>query len=258
LLKDRGDRKAADTVRELALDVKQTPKVRAQAVVTWTALATPKLETLLDWATGTDTAIATEAMRSLTKTKLTAQQLEQLEKVFPNNTNRTALVKRIANQPLYTDRPPTKNIDAWLKRLDGSADAESGRRIFEHSLVTSCSKCLRLDGRGADVGPDLSLIGRTDRRWILESILQPSTSVAPHFQAWRIETKNGKTQTGLLVHTNLDESTYVDPLGNRFKVLANDVEELVALRESIMPEDLVNSLTDQELRDLLAYLQSRK
>ena len=32
---------------------------------------------------------------------------------------------------------------------------------------------------GQDVGPDLSNIGRTDRRHLLESILQPSNNVAP-------------------------------------------------------------------------------
>ena len=63
---------------------------------------------------------------------------------------------------------------------------------------------------------------------------------------------------GLLVHTYLDESYYVDAKGVRFKVEAKDVLEVTAAKESIMPNGLVDTLTDQEIRDLVAYLASRK
>ncbi len=158
----------------------------------------------------------------------------------------------------FKDRPAAKDIDAWLKRLEGNADADAGARVFFHPKVGTCSKCHRIDGRGADVGPDLSGIGRTDRRHILESILLPSNTVAPHYQGWHIETSNGKTRTGMLLHTQLDEYTYLDPQGNRFMVKTNDVVELRSVANSIMPDGLVDRLTDQEIRDLLAYLQARK
>jgi hypothetical protein len=60
------------------------------------------------------------------------------------------------------------------------------------------------------------------------------------------------------VHTHLDESHYVDPKGDRFKVLATDVAEVSAAKGSIMPDGLLDGLTDQEIRDLVAYLASRK
>lgn len=258
LLKDRGDPKALPVVQQIARDEKQSLALRAQAIVAWAGLGTPETTVLLDWATQADVVISTEAMRALAKAKLTAEQTERLQKVFPNNANRATMVKRTLGKPLYTDRPALNDIDGWLKRLEGPADIESGRRIFEHASVTTCAKCHRVDGRGADIGPDLSLIGRTERRWLLESILQPSNSVAPHFQAWRVETKDGKVRTGLLARTNLDETEYIDPTGSRFKVLAGDLESVTAAKESIMPTALVDGLTDQELRNLLAYLQSRR
>ncbi len=60
------------------------------------------------------------------------------------------------------------------------------------------------------MGPDLSTIGRSERRHIVESIVQPSALVAPHYQAWVIETHDGHVKTGMLLRTNLDEYTYLD------------------------------------------------
>ena len=155
-------------------------------------------------------------------------------------------------------RPAATETEAWLKRLEGEFDLDAGRRIFENTRLTNCSACHKVDGRGADVGPDLSLIGRTDRKWIVESILQPSAVVAPNFQTWKVETLDGKVFTGLLVGTYLDESVYVNEKGVRVKVLATDLAEITPLKTSIMPDGLVDKLTDQEIRDLLAYLAWRK
>ena len=62
----------------------------------------------------------------------------------------------------------------------------------------------------------------------------------------------------LLVRTHLDESVYVDAKGDRFTVLATDVIDTTAVRTSIMPDGLLDTLTDQEIRDLVAFLTSRK
>src|SRR5207249_237799 len=126
--------------------------------------------------------------------------------------------------------------------------------VFFHPKLAACYRCHRVEGRGHEAGPDLSTIGRTPRRNILESILQPSNLVAPHYQTWYVETKDGKNYTGLLIRTYLDEYTYLDPKGNSFKLNTRDIAETRALPTSIMPDGLVDLLTDQELRDLLAYL----
>jgi hypothetical protein len=62
----------------------------------------------------------------------------------------------------------------------------------------------------------------------------------------------------MLMRTYLDEYTYIDEKGEQFKVKTPDITASQPARQSIMPDGLVNQLTDQELRDLLAYLCSRK
>ena len=197
-------------------------------------------------------------MRGLYQVKLSAEQRTRLETTTKDKVDCAELVGRVLGKPFHAKRPVATNIDAWLKRLDGPADAEAGRRVFEHPKITTCAKCHRVDGRGADIGPDLSLIGRTDKRWIVESILQPSAVVAPHYLSWKVDTLDGRSRIGFLIGTYLDESVYVDAKGDRFKVLARDVADTTLAKGSIMPDGLVDTLTDQEIRDLVAYLLSKK
>jgi putative heme-binding domain-containing protein len=167
-------------------------------------------------------------------------------------------VARALGKPFAAGRPAAADTDAWLKRLEGPADADAGRRVFFHPNLAGCFRCHRAEGRGAKLGPDLSTVGRSDRRHIVESILRPSAVVAPHYQTWQLETADGKVHTGMLVRTVLDEYTYLDAQGQLFKVNTRDVVETRPVPQSIMPDGLADRLTDQELRDLVAYLCARR
>ena len=199
-----------------------------------------------------------DAPRPWSGAKLAADQRAALEKAAAIRPEAAPLVKRVLGKPFAAGRPPATDLDAWLKRLDGPADVAAGRRVFFHPKLAGCYKCHRVEGRGADVGPDLSTIGRTERRSIVESILQPSALVAPHYQAWTIETNDGKLRTGLLINTQLVQYTYLDAQGQTFKLSTRDIAETRPATKSIMPDGLADLMTDQELRDLVAYLCSRK
>ena len=256
-LKDRADAKATPAVRALATDGMQPPAVRAQAVLTLSAMGADAA-LFVALATGNVPAVRDEALRALTQVKLTAEQEKLLQTLPKGKDDSDELLKRVLGKPVNAGRPNATDTAAWLKRLEGPADPDAGRRVFESPKLAGCYKCHRVEGRGADIGPDLSLIGRTDRKWIVESILQPSAVVAPHYQAWIVETTDSKTRTGLLVGTHLDKSVYIDDKGNRFEVLAGEVADTRAAKNSIMPDGLLGNLTDQEIRDLVAYLAARK
>lgn len=261
----------------LLLDVLRNPK-ELTALRAYATLGIDAAEAgteLFDMAKAKDSLLRPDALRALIGVRLKASQLDQLRMMVRGiqgfekysddllwSTRRLQYaLAELDNRPyerVSMNRPPHKDIDAWSKRLEGKADAEVGERIFFHPKLAQCAKCHRIDGRGADVGPDLSSIGRVERRAILESILQPSNNVAPHYVAWHLETADGKVKNGMLLHTYLDEYTYLDKNGNRFKVKTGDLAEQRPLTTSIMPDGLIDRLTDQEVRDLLAYLQSRK
>jgi putative heme-binding domain-containing protein len=231
--------------------------VRAQALLGLSGQAAKHLDLLLSLAQNGNAILRAEALRGLKDTPLDRDQRKRLEMTVHRQPEDAALVARVLGKPFVQDRPRPDDLDGWLKRLEGPADSEAGRRVFFHPKLAACSRCHRVDGRGALVGPDLSSIGRTDRRHILESILRPSNVVAPHYQTWQIETADGKVRTGMLIGTNLDEYTYVDAKGDTFKLTTRAIVESRSVPTSIMPDGLPDLLTDQEMRDLLAYLCTR-
>jgi putative heme-binding domain-containing protein len=245
-------------LRQAARDGRLNDTVRAQAIVGLASQAHDMLEELLALAQGSNGVLRAEALRALTQTRLDAAQRAALETVARSQPNAAPLVARVLGRPFATDRPPPADIDAWLRRLEGRADAEVGRRVFFHPRLGGCSRCHRAEGRGQEVGPDLGTAGRNGRRHLVESILQPSALVAPHYQTWQIETTDGKVRAGLLVRTVLDEYTYLGADGEMFRVNTRDVVESRPVPQSLMPDGLADLLTDQELRDLLAYLESQR
>ncbi|MBL9145964.1 MAG: c-type cytochrome [Verrucomicrobiaceae bacterium] len=156
-------------------------------------------------------------------------------------------------------RPEFTDLAAWLKRLDalpGKADTEAGRRIFFHSKVALCAGCHRHGGRGNVVGPDLSLVARQgDREAILRSILEPQREVAPQFYPTQLKLKDGSDFMGILLRSSSTE-VFRDLTGKERTFQKTDIVQRTELKTSLMPPGLVATMTDRELRDLLAFLTS--
>ena len=154
--------------------------------------------------------------------------------------------------------PRPANEEDWRKALAGVGDAAAGERVFFHLRGPRCAVCHRVDGRGGQVGPELSAIARShDRAKLLDSILTPSKEIAPAFTTWIFTLHNGKTHTGVLVSENFDSTlTLADADGKRIVLKRLDIEERQASPKSLMPDDLHRLMTRREFLDLLAYLGS--
>ena len=112
--------------------------------------------------------------------------------------------------------PPVNDLDAWLKKLEGDADAAAGERVFYHPRGPGCYRCHQVDGRGGRAGPDLSRLAKgMDRRRLVQSILQPSLEIAPQFVAWSVARTDGTVFTGVLVGESSEgKLTFADGEGN--------------------------------------------
>lgn len=247
-----------DLLRDLLKNEHLDENLRAQALLGLAEKAPEMVDSLLGLTEGKSDVLADEALRALVHTHLSSSQKDRLAKLATQRFRMKWPVARILDQPVAKDRPAVGNLDSWLARLEGPSDPEAGRRVFFHPRLGACFRCHRVEGRGQDIGPDLSTVGQSERQRILESLLRPSAQVAPQYQTWLIETVDGKVRTGLLVRTYLDESTYQDEKGALFTVNTSSIAETRPLSRSIMPEGLAEMMTDQELRDLLAYLCARR
>lgn len=140
-----------------------------------------------------------------------------------------------------------------------TGNADAGRRTFFHVNSAGCAKCHTVDGRGGKVGPDLTNIARTmDRMKLAQSILEPSREMSPQFVAWTFELKSGKVLTGLILSEESEKLKIGTADGQTHDVTLNEIETRTPQSVSLMPEKLIDQLTVQEFRDLLAFLETLK
>ncbi len=178
---------------------------------------------------------------------------------FANDAQQPALAEEakrsLASGSKYDDTPSLEDVRGWWKLVGMGGDASRGRRVFMRS---QCVNCHAYHGRGSTLGPELSTLhATTPRQRIFESVLMPSREIAPLFATWKILTVDGRVLTGAKLNgggvgTNLK---YLAADGTTFELPLADIENQELSSVSIMPADLMKTLTVEEIRDLLAFLE---
>ncbi|MCH2203256.1 MAG: HEAT repeat domain-containing protein [Fuerstiella sp.] len=143
--------------------------------------------------------------------------------------------------------------------LASDGDVDRGRAIFRNAEKSSCIRCHRLGSEGGRIGPDLTGIGnRFSRVHLIESILEPSRTVAPSYATVIVVLTNGKVMTGIPVSKSDKALVLGDNQGKLHQIASVDIQEIVTQAVSTMPEGLEKKLTRREFVDLLAFLESEK
>ncbi|QDU22349.1 c-type cytochrome [Urbifossiella limnaea] len=147
---------------------------------------------------------------------------------------------------------------ALEKGLAGGRDFEKGRRLFG---AAKCFACHRYDNEGGSYGPDLSgAAGRFNARDLLESIVDPNKEISDQYAAVEIRTADDRVVVGRIVNLNGDvvkvNTNMLDP-NALADVNRNNIESMRPSRLSMMPAGLLDTLKEDEVLDLMAYLLSR-
>jgi putative heme-binding domain-containing protein len=140
-----------------------------------------------------------------------------------------------------------------------AGNTEAGKAVWAKSAASDaqCLKCHSVRGVGGHIGPDLSMIGKkASKENLFESILQPSKAVADQYVAWKVDTADGQSITGLLIQETPDAVTLRDANGKDHVIPAKNIDGKRKSLTSLMPDDLVKGLTEPELVDLVAYLST--
>jgi putative membrane-bound dehydrogenase-like protein len=136
---------------------------------------------------------------------------------------------------------------------------ERGRGVFLNVEKSLCLKCHRVSDQGERVGPDLTGLGsRFSRIYIVESILEPSRTIAPSFGTWLVVLQSGRVLSGVKVAESETGFTLADNQGQKQPVAKAAIEEQKASLVSTMPDGLEKRITQEEFVDLIAYLASLK
>ena len=162
---------------------------------------------------------------------------------------------------------PRTFVKAWtLDEIVPIVEAKiQSKRNFDHGralfAAASCYACHRYNNEGGAVGPDLTGVsGRFGVRDLIESVIVPSKVISDQYGAVSIATTDGKVVTGRIMNLNGDtliiNTNMLDPSA-QVHVNVNKIEETRPSTISMMPEGLLNTLTEEEASDLVAYLLSR-
>jgi putative heme-binding domain-containing protein len=139
---------------------------------------------------------------------------------------------------------------ALLKNISGS-DTANGRAVF----ARICQQCHTLFGEGGKVGPDITGSNRADLDYILETVVDPNAVIPNDYRTSTIQTKDERVITGIITRQD-DNSLSVVTANETLLLSRGDVESIQHSEFSMMPDGLIQSLTDGEVRDLIAYLRS--
>ncbi|MEX2286879.1 MAG: PVC-type heme-binding CxxCH protein [Planctomycetaceae bacterium] len=143
--------------------------------------------------------------------------------------------------------------------LKNNGDVAKGRELFLNAEKSLCAKCHRIGDKGENAGPELTGIGeRFARIHIIESILDPSRSVAAGYESVTVALTSGLVITGVKVAEDQTTLTLGDEKGARHVIPKSDVEQRSTQPRSIMPDGLEKHFTDGEFLDLLTFLLSEK
>jgi len=158
------------------------------------------------------------------------------------------------------DGATTADMQQQIERLSkvlksgGTADPYLGKKLF----AQHCGKCHTLFATGGQIGPDLTAYKRDDLDTMLVNVVNPSAEVREGFETLMAVTDDGRTVIGFLVDRDSQVVVLRGADGQTITIPQNRIEEMHPQRKSLMPEALLKGLTDQQVRNLFAYLRSHQ
>jgi putative heme-binding domain-containing protein len=216
--------------------------------------------------------LRSEALRILARTERGANlilDLEQKQQLPPEMRNLAANMVASVRAPAVQARaakilppPATRNKTQlpparFLAARQGNAAA--GKVVFSLKTGSDCASCHSLDPNKQLVGPNLSAIGsKLGKEALLDSILNPSAGIAHEYVTWILDTRAQGQVVGIVAEDTPQRVVVKTDTGESVRLRPADITARRKSNLSMMPEDLVTKMTEQQLVDLLEYLATLK
>jgi putative heme-binding domain-containing protein len=136
---------------------------------------------------------------------------------------------------------------------NGSGDGTRGKPLF----TATCASCHKLNGEGQTIGPELTGYERDNLDFLLLAIVDPSAAIREEYTNFELETIDGLLLTGFIIERAAQSVTIQDGEQGRTTVPKSKIKRLQASAVSRMPEGLLDTFNEQQIRDLFAYLKAR-
>ena len=148
-----------------------------------------------------------------------------------------------------------RTAEEWAKKVQEQGNALKGERIY-HSATMSCVQCHAIGGAGGKLGPDMSTLGASaPLDYIVESILVPAAKVKEGYHGVSYTLTDGGAVVGVPFEENSTSIRVRMPGGIEMEVAKAKIKSSEVLG-SLMPQGLVEALSEEDKLNLFAFLGS--
>ncbi|MFM2093419.1 MAG: hypothetical protein RIS70_543 [Planctomycetota bacterium] len=142
----------------------------------------------------------------------------------------------------------------YLTTGNGARNGSNTKGV-EVFAKAQCAKCHRIGDRGERIGPDLSNVTRRfTKKELLSSIYYPSHVISDQFAAQVVATTSGRQYVGIVAAGGAGEKVILQSNGEKITIRDSEIAQTSRSNVSSMPEGLLNSLSQEEIADLFAFL----
>jgi putative heme-binding domain-containing protein len=170
-----------------------------------------------------------------------------------NDPKLTAQLAEVWGEVRDSPAEKQKLIAAWKEKLTPAAvaagDKSQGRVVFNKS----CATCHSLYGYGDRTGLDLTGSGRDNLDYLLGNIVDPSAVVNADFRMKVVQLADGRTLNGMVI-ANSERTITLKTAQETIVIDRAEIEAMQDSTLSLMPEGMLETLKESEVRDLIAYL----
>ncbi|MEO7961132.1 MAG: PVC-type heme-binding CxxCH protein, partial [Ginsengibacter sp.] len=140
-----------------------------------------------------------------------------------------------------------------LAKLDGNA--AMGAKVFS----ATCSSCHKIDNEGESVGPALSKIGsKLTKEALYIAIIHPDEGISFGYEGYIFKMKDGNVLAGIVTSETGDVTEIVMQGGTKKKLEKTSIESKTQMKNSMMPANLYQTISQEQLVNLVEYLYSKK
>ena len=227
------------------------PSLASQALGRWNDLALATRRELLSAIAGSAT-LAEPLIKALERTTIAPSELDSSTREALARLPDAKLRQR-ASAILAKFAPPQRSeaLARYQAALKLVANERRGAAVF----ARNCQTCHQRQGQGHRVGPDLSGIAGRAPDALLIDVLDPNREVAPDYMTLTVATHRGQVVSGLLAEETATTLKLRRAEGIEETILRSEIDVLRSTGRSLMPEGLEQSISLQEMADLIAFLR---
>jgi putative heme-binding domain-containing protein len=142
----------------------------------------------------------------------------------------------------------------YKKALELTGDVGKGKLVY----MQNCALCHQVRGQiGVAYGPDLGTVHNWLAKDLMANILDASLSIAPGYDLWEVELKDGDLVQGMIMSETSAAIKLRTSPGVDKTISRQDIKGLKALTMSVMPA-FATQLDPQKMADLIAFLKNSR